>query len=242
MSAESLWSWAPLLVLGAAHGVNPGMGWLFAVALGLQERDRRAVWRALAPLALGHAAAIAVAVALAIVLGDLLPADWLRWIVAVTLVAFGVRQLVRHRHRAWGASGLRVGFRDLVIWSFLMASAHGAGLMAVPFVPGVPGSTTHVHHTGSVLSPGTQAAPALDMMATSPDATVLGDRAAATLADLTSGLVATVAHSLGYLLVTVLVAVLVYEKLGVRILRSAWVNLDAIWAIALIVTGVLAVT
>ena len=114
------------------------MGWLFAVGRGLQERDRRAVWRALGPLAVGHALAIAVAVLLAIALGQMLPLRWLRWIVAAALLAVGVDGLVRHRHVRLG--GMRVSARELATWSFLMASAHGAGLMVLPFVLGAAGS------------------------------------------------------------------------------------------------------
>lgn len=239
MSAELAWPWVPLVVLGAVHGVNPGMGWLFAVALGLQEQNRRAVWRALVPLALGHAAAIAVAVAVALVLGELLPGRWLRWIVAVTLVTFGIRQLVRHRHRSWRGAGMRVGFRDLVVWSFLMATAHGAGLMAIPFVPATPGSAAHSRHVGGSHEAAVRRQPTRVMAAAAPEE--WQDVAARGAGPgHTRGVVATVVHTLGYLLVTAFVAAVVYERLGVRILRNAWINLDAIWATALVVTGVLA--
>ena len=73
------WSWAGLLALGAFHGVNPGMGWLFAVALGMQERRRSAVWRAMVPLAVGHALAIAVAVAMAMLVGVVVPLRAMQW-------------------------------------------------------------------------------------------------------------------------------------------------------------------
>ena len=122
---------AALVGLGAVHGLNPGMGWLFAVALGLQERSRRALWRALPPLALGHAGAIALAVAVAAGLGHAFPARELRWAVAVALVGLGVLRLVRHGHPR---GGFRVGGRDLALWSLLMATAHGAGLMVLPLV------------------------------------------------------------------------------------------------------------
>lgn len=205
--------WAALLALGAVHGVNPAMGWLFAVALGLQEEDRRRVWSALGPLALGHALAVAAAVAAAVLLGRLVPLEALRWAVAATLLAFGVAHLVRHRHPARG--GMQVDWRDLTLWSFLMASAHGAGLMVVPFVL---------------------------------DATVAGavdtlPPAAGPLAGLPpeplAGLAATALHTGAYLFVTGLVAVVVYEKVGLRLLRKAWINLDLLWAGALIATAVL---
>jgi len=121
--------WLSLLVLGAAHGINPAMGWLFAVARGFQERDRRAVWRALGPLALGHALAIAVAVLIVLMLGQTLPMRWLRWIIAAALLMVGVDGLLRHRHVPLG--GMRVNARELATWSFVMASVHGAGLTAL---------------------------------------------------------------------------------------------------------------
>lgn len=130
-------SWVALALLGAYHGLNPSMGWLFAVSRGLQERSGAAVAWALPPIALGHALAIGLTLAVVVVgkieLGD--PA--LRWIAAATVVAFGVAKLVRHRHPRW--VGMRVGFAGLLTWSFLAAIAHGAGLMLVPlFVARVP--------------------------------------------------------------------------------------------------------
>jgi hypothetical protein len=195
------------------------MGWLFAVALGIQEQSRRAVWRALGPLALGHALAIGAAVALAAVLGRVLPAGQLRWAVAAGLLALGLFHLIRHRHLRWG--GMRVGARDLTIWSFLMATAHGAGLMALPIVLGAASHTTaqatgaahHVGHTPMMLAG-------------------IGDTQALWL--MASGV-----HTLGYLAVTGLVAVVVYEKLGLRLLRTAWVNLDLVWSGALVLSAIL---
>ncbi|HEX5574515.1 MAG TPA: hypothetical protein VFX42_01475, partial [Gemmatimonadales bacterium] len=93
-----VWPWVALALLGAMHGLNPGMGWLFAVALGLQERDRRAVWGALLPMAAGHALAIGAVVAVAAVIGLAVPVGVVRWGVAATLLVFGVLRLVRHRH------------------------------------------------------------------------------------------------------------------------------------------------
>jgi hypothetical protein len=205
-----LWPWGALALLGAVHGLNPGMGWLFAVALGLQERDRRAVWGALLPMAVGHAAAIGAAVALAAVIGLALPPAAIRWGVAATLLSFGVFRLIRHRHPRWAA--MRVSRGDLAVWSFLMASAHGAGLMALPLVltaSAVAGHAAHHHIASAGVVPGT-----LDV-----------------------GLVATAVHTAGYLAVTMLLAVAVYERLGLRVLRTAWINLDLVWGVALIGTG-----
>ncbi|MET0211875.1 MAG: hypothetical protein ABW292_02680, partial [Vicinamibacterales bacterium] len=83
-------SWAGLLALGAFHGVNPGMGWLFAVALGMQERRRSAVYRAMLPLALGHGLAIAAAIAMAVLLGAVVPLRVLQWAVSIVLLALGI--------------------------------------------------------------------------------------------------------------------------------------------------------
>jgi hypothetical protein len=209
--------WLSLLVLGAAHGTNPAMGWLFAVGRGLQERNRSAVWRALGPLALGHAVAIAVAVLLALALGQMLPMGWLRWIVAAALLAVGVDGLVRHRHVRLG--GMRVSARELATWSFLMASVHGAGLMVLPLVLGdvASGSAVTLHHHHA-----------------------MGLMASVGVVDQIS-VMAPLMHTLGYLAVTGALAVIVYEKVGLRILRRAWINVNVVWAVALIAAALMSV-
>lgn len=222
MDAGAMWPWAALLLLGATHGINPGMGWLFAVALGMQEQERRAVWRALLPLAAGHTVAIAGTIAAAGVLGLALPIGTLKWLVAATLLGVGVMHLIGHRHPRWG--GMRVGARDLAVWSALMATAHGAGLMALPFVlrasaDAAADGGAHAGHAAMVHSA---------MVHTEG---LAGDAGI--------GLWATAVHTLGYLLTTGVVAVVVYEKVGLRVLRRAWVNLDVVWAAALVVTAVL---
>jgi hypothetical protein len=199
------WRWPALLLLGAYHGINPGMGWLFAVALGMQERRRAAVAWSLVPITLGHALAIAVAIAAAGVLGFVVSLDRLKLIVAVTLFAFGAYRVIRHRHPKGG--GMRVGFRDLTIWSFLMASAHGAGLMVLPVLFGLS-AADHAGHPAGVQS-------------------------------LPSALLAVGIHTAGYLVVTALVAAIIYEKVGLAVLRTAWVNMDLLWAGALVLTGLL---
>ena len=197
MNETTAWPWAILFLLGAYHGINPGMGWLFAVALGMQEKSSRAVWRALVPISVGHAVAIGVVVALAGLFQAVLPLNVLKIGVAVVLFGFGVYHLVRHRHPRWG--GMQVGFGDLTIWSFLMASAHGAGLMVLPVlfrmgggdsIANTPVSMHHVH-----------------LAAMSGSATNLS---------------AVLVHTLGYLVVTGFVAWVVYEKLGLALLRKAW--------------------
>ena len=229
MTALAAWPWAALALLGAVHGLNPGMGWLFAVALGLQEKDRRAVWGALLPLAAGHALAIGAAIGVASAVGLVMPTGGIRWVVAATLLVLGVVRLRRHRHPRW--VGMRVGVRDLTLWSFLMASAHGAGLMALPFVLAATQPATAGHHLDhGGLGQGGHAAGvihAVAMSALPPGAMV--------------GLLATAAHTAGYLVVLMLMAALVYERLGLRLLTTAWINLDLVWAGALTCTAVLTV-
>jgi hypothetical protein len=209
MPSEMISSWATLMALGAFHGINPGMGWLFAVALGMQEERRGAVLRALVPLGVGHALAVAVAVGAALAIGFVIPLGWLRWLIAGVLVSLGVLRLFRHTHPRWG--GMRVSMGGLTVWSFLMATAHGAGLMVVPVFMGMsmPGGGAHAHHMHAAAS-------------------------GAGAAFFATGL-----HAVGYLAVTAFIAVLVFEKLGVGILRRAWFNLDLIWSAALVATGTL---
>jgi hypothetical protein len=202
------WGWPALFLLGAYHGINPGMGWLFAVALGMQENSARAVVRSLAPITLGHALAIAAVLLLASLVQIVLPMQYVKIAVAASLVTLGVYRVVRSRHFRWG--GMRVDFRDLTIWSFLMASAHGAGLMVLPVVLGMRSANAsdgqHMHQLQDPATAGW----------------------------------ATLIHTLGYLTVTATVALVVYQKLGLALLRKAWFNLDLVWAVALVVTGLIA--
>ena len=128
------WPWLALILLGAWHGLNPGMGWLFSVALGLQQRSRRAVFAALLPIAFGHALAIGLVVLLVYIVGAVIPSQWLQIGGAATLFSIAIWKLWRARHPTW--VGMRVNFWDLTTWSWLMASAHGAGLMVVPVLLG----------------------------------------------------------------------------------------------------------
>ena len=132
-----------MFLLGAYHGVNPAMGWLFAVALGMQERSGRAVGRSLLPIALGHALAVSLVVLAAALAQAVLPLGRVKALVAAILLGFGLYCLVRRRHPRWG--GMQVGFRDLTIWSFLMASAHGAGFMVLPLLLGTSGEGHEGH-------------------------------------------------------------------------------------------------
>lgn len=209
------WHWIALFALGAYHGLNPAMGWLFAVALGLQEKSKLAVFRSIGPLGLGHVLSVAVAVFVVQLARGTLPQRGLQLATAVLLTGFGLYRLVRTSHFRW--VGMRVGPRDLTVWSFLMSSAHGAGLMLVPVILGMPASP-HAEHAHT-----------MQMAAAGPSDGRLS----------AAGIVLPVAiHSLGYLLVTSALAFLVYQKLGVAVLRKAWLNLDLLWAGALIAAGV----
>lgn len=219
---STAWPWLTLFGLGAYHGINPGMGWLFAVALGLQEKGRRGVLRAIPPVALGHALSIGIVVGLFWLARASIPERPLRYGAAAILFSFAIFRLVRSRHPKW--VGMRVGFRDLTLWSFLMASAHGAGLMLVPVLLVWPGSSgTGLHgHAGHVFNGGHFA-----MMHASGTGNPLQWLAAVGM------------HTAGFLSVATVIALLVYEKLGVAILRRAWFNLDLIWLIALAASGIL---
>ncbi|HYL92903.1 MAG TPA: hypothetical protein VEW69_07075 [Alphaproteobacteria bacterium] len=199
-----------MLLLGAYHGLNPGMGWLFAVALGMQEQKGSAVARSLLPIALGHALAIGGVVLAVAFLGMALPLAAIRYPIAAILVGLGGYCLVRqHSHPRWVR--MQVSFRDLTLWSFLMASAHGAGLMVLPVLlksntVEATGDMAAHHHAAAAASP-------------------------------LAGLLATGVHTLGYLAVTGLVAWVVYGKFGLALLRKAWFNVDILWAAALVITG-----
>jgi len=198
-----------MMLLGAYHGINPGMGWLFAVALGMQEQKGSAVARALVPIALGHALAIGIAVLAATILGMTVPLNAIRYSVAALLIGLGIYGLVWHQHPRWVR--MQVGFRDLTVWSFLMASAHGAGLMVLP-----------VLLSSSMVK-------AADQMAGYHHITAATSPIAGTLA--------TVVHTTAYLVITGLLAWVVYRKLGLSLLRKTWLNFNLVWGAALVATG-----
>ena len=213
-SVSDLWPWLAVFGLGIFHGINPAMGWLFAVALGLQEQKRTAVFRALPPMVLGHALSIGIIIAAVLLARVSLPHRTLKIGAAAILFAFGLYRLLRSRHPNW--VGMRVGFGDLTLWSFIMASAHGAGLMLVPLFLQSPTEQTVHHHEGHQMH-----------------AWAFANFSAPSLV-----IAAVVVHTLGYLITTALVAIVVYEKLGVAILRRAWFNIDFVWMLALMITGV----
>jgi hypothetical protein len=210
--------WLTLVLLGAYHGLNPGMGWLFAVALGLQEQRRAAVAKAFAPIAVGHAASITAVVAVVGAAQVWVSAETLRILGASVLVAFGLYKLLAPlSHPRW--VGMRVNGRDLATWSFLMSTAHGAGLMLVPVLLRLPGGgqelaghSSHAQHVALISAPAAPGAAEL---------------AAVSL------------HAAAMFLVMAAIAIVVYEKVGLAVLRRAWFNLDEIWAGALCGAGLL---
>ena len=202
MTAAAVWPWAALVLLGVYHGVNPGMGWLFAVGRGLQERRRSAVLGALLPIALGHELSIVLVVVAVVLTQALVPPHTVRLFAALALVGFGAYTLAWPRRHPRGF-GMRIGLLGLAAWSFLMSSAHGAGLMLAPVLLGLPVADQY------------------------SDPRQLG---------LTAGLAATV-HVAAMLATMAVVAVVVYEKLGLRLLRRAWFNLDLAWGAVLLVAG-----
>ena len=204
--------WLTLFLLGCYHGLNPGMGWLFAVGLGFQDRSAAAVLRAIVPLSLGHVISVGLIVLVTIFAAAQIPHRSLHFAAAAILIGFGVYRLVRARHFRW--VGMRVGFWGLTLWGFLMSSAHGAGLMLLPFI--IPGRANASSGTAMPM-PG------------------LGAHGA-----FLNGWLLVGVHTLGYVLTATAIALLVYTRFGVRFLRTGWVNLDLVWAAALILTGLIA--
>ena len=204
MPAE-LWPWLALAGLGFFHGINPAMGWLFAVALGLHRQNRGVVMMAWAPIALGHATSLAVVLLAALGLGLVLKHEALGQSVGAILVGWAVWHGLRG-HRRRSLIGMRTGFAGLSLWSFVMSSAHGAGLMLIP-----------------VLLP--------LCLSGSPSgrATISGSIpiAAAALTVHTAVMLATI----------ITVSIIVYEWVGLAVLRWGWINLDLIWVAALFACG-----
>ncbi len=205
------WPWVTLAGLGAFHGLNPAMGWLFAVALGMQRQSRAAVLWSLLPIAAGHALAIATVVLAVGVLRALVDFVVLQIGASIALMAFGLyRLLARHRGRV----GMQVDATDLTLWSFLMATAHGAGLMLIPVLLEMPIGTAHHEHSHAAVI-------------------------ASAGGSVATGLAAVGIHTLAMLVVTGAIAVAVYEWVGLAFLRRAWINLDLVWALALIGAGMI---
>lgn len=202
----SHWGLAGVAALGAFHGLNPAMGWLFATAIGLQERSRRALLVAMGPIALGHLLSVGLVVLLVEELRVVASDTALKIAAAVVLLLFAGWKIYGKGHPRW--VGMRLTLRELVVWSFLMASAHGAGLMLAPFVLANDGSSSgHGHH---------------------------GAGAPSAVSGLLDAGGAVAVHTLAMVAVACAMALVVYEVLGLRVLRRGWLNLDRVWAVALV--------
>jgi hypothetical protein len=201
--AEAWWFWLALAGLGALHGLNPAMGWLFAVALGLNRQSRATVYVALLPIAAGHALSVGLAGVAFVLAGFTVNAQAQGVGLGLLLIGWGLYHWgYRHRHRV--RIGMRTGLAGILLWSFLTATAHGAGPMLWPILmpvcfPADPGQSG-------------------------------GEPA---LLALTGVLV----HSAGMLATTAALACVVYEWVGLGMLRRAWINLDAVWTAALLLAG-----
>jgi hypothetical protein len=207
-----VWALVAIAALGAYHGLNPAMGWLFAVALGMQDRDRRAVLRALPPIAAGHELSLVVVVVAVAGLGLLADSSTLRLAAGIALVAFGLFRFARPRaHPRW--TTMRVNRRELAWWSFLMSSAHGAGLMVAPVLIGAGAADAAAHEHGVAAVESGSA--------------------------LLTGALGLLLHVAAMVAVMGVVALVVYDRVGVAVLRKAWINLDGVWAAAFVVAGVL---
>lgn len=221
------WPYVLLGLLGAYHGLNPAMGWLFAVGLGLQERSRGAVLRSLLPIAVGHECSILLIAALVLGLGVVADSTVLHVSAGLALIGFGVFRFIKpHAHFRW--TKMRVNRRELSWWSFLMATAHGAGLMVAPVLIGA----------GAASSAAAQQMPGMDM-SSSPvvhDHELMHVQSASL--SLPGSALGLLLHVTSMVLVMGVVAVVVYDRLGVRVLRRAWVNTEWLWAGAFVLAGV----
>jgi hypothetical protein len=212
--------WLTVVALGFYHGINPAMGWPLAVANGMADQRASSVFATLLPLGGGHFMAMAIV---------LMPFAWLSWYVewsssirigaGMVVLLFGAFKLINRRHPRLLA---RIPPTRLAWWSFLMATAHGAGLMLVPFMLGLcvmPASGT-----------GAGIATAEDM----GHAAVMTYMARSNVG--TAVLVAAV-HTLATILAGIGMAWVVYRYLGLRFLRRAWLNLDLVWGASLVLAG-----
>jgi hypothetical protein len=198
-----------ICALGAYHGANPAMGWLFAVSLGMQDGSRRSVVRALPAIAVGHELSVVVVAVVVSGLGLLASPAVLQVAAATALIGFGAFRFLRPRwHPRW--TRMRVRGRELVVWSFLMSSAHGAGLMVAPLL--IAGASSGGGH----------------------------DLLAGARLDLPETALLVTLHAASMIAVTAAIAIGVYSRFSTSLLRRIWPNLDGVWATAFVVSGTFA--
>ena len=211
---------AVLAALGAFHGLNPAMGWLFAVARGMQERSRPVLLRSLPPIAAGHLASVAIVAAVVSATESVVAGNVVAIVGGLVLVGFGLWRLLSARHFRW--AGMRLSAAQLAGWSFLMSSAHGAGLMLLPVLATTAATTRPAGHATHLAA----AAPA----------GLAGTPAAAL-----DGLFAAGVHTAAMFAVMAACALLVYEFVGLSVLRRAWFNVDKLWAAVMVAAGALTI-
>ncbi|HEY6353876.1 MAG TPA: hypothetical protein VIY30_05255 [Burkholderiaceae bacterium] len=213
--------WFTVVALGLFHGLNPAMGWPLAVANGMTARRSSAVFATLLPLGSGHFMAMAIV---------LVPFGWVSMLIqwerpirigaGVLVLSFGVYRLLQRRHPRALA---RIRPTQLAWWSFWMASAHGAGLMLLPFMLGLCATTPVALGSNAVANwPELGHAAIMNYLMRSNFVTALAVAGVHTLAMIGAGLG---------------MAWIVYRYLGLRVLRSTWLNLDTVWGASLIVAG-----
>ena len=203
--------WAAVVASGLYHGLNPGMGWPLAVSAGLLERSSRALLLALVYLTAGHLLAMVAAILPFALLSALV--TWQRSIqigASLLVLGFGIYLLVQRRHPRALA---RIPPTQLVLWSFAIAMAHGAGLMLVPIYLGLSGASAMAghRHSGAMID-----------------------------ANLSLAASVSVVHTLAMFAAGGLIAWLVYRYLGPKFVSQSWFNLDAVWAGSLILVGAIA--
>ena len=185
------------IILGFYHGVNPGMGWLFSVALSMQRESTKTIFISHIPIAIGHLLSLIVTILVYYVIQEFITPETSKLFFALLLIGFGIYKLIDRSHFNWVK--MNVNNFDLFIWSFLMASSHGAGLM---LIPGFNYEGDHmIHHLEHF------------------------------------GFFALGIHTLAMLITSIIIAFLVYKLIGLRILRTSWINFDYIWSFVLILGG-----
>ena len=192
-----LYHYSFFIISGFYHGVNPEMGWLFSVALSMQRESTKTIFISHLPIALGHFLSLIITIFVYYIISDFISPKTSKLFFALLLIGFGVYKLIDRSHFNWVK--MNVTNFDLFIWSFLMASSHGAGLM---LIPGFDYHGDHmIHHLEHF------------------------------------GLFALAVHTIAMLLTSLILAFAVYKLIGLRILRTSWINFDYIWSFVLIIGG-----
>ncbi|MFV2196912.1 cell wall anchor protein [Nocardiopsis sp. LOL_012] len=229
MTNAQLWT---LIALGAFHGLHPGMGWLLAVSRGMQEGGRRQVLRSVPAIAAGHALSVGVAAVAITVTGSATASVLFPVAGGALIVLAGLWMLLSHRHFHWRE--VRLPLWQVCAWSFLMASAHGAGLMLMPVLAGrlahAHGGHGHGGHAAEASATGVPEASSGTVATAAEGTWTLWD---ATLL----GLAATGVHTAAMFCAAAVAALLAYDFLGSHALKWRGVTMDRVWALTLLLGG-----